>query len=111
MIHRDFDPTPNLWSRLTTAEGSSLCEKLDAAVPGEWDLTLEVLPQILLPSGFVLASGLDVTLKARLQILGVIREGVGTAATYADAADAAFAKAAEMFGCTMQTSTSKETPQ
>ena len=57
-------------------EANTVRERLDAVVPGEWDLTLELLPPV---------AGLEedanqgpCSFKARLQILGVIREDVGT---------------------------------
>ena len=65
-------------------------------MPGEWDLTLELLPTI---------TGLDedanqgaCSFKARLQILGVIREDVGTGKDYKQAATDAFKRAAVRFG-------------
>ncbi|PYP75559.1 MAG: hypothetical protein DMD35_21140 [Gemmatimonadetes bacterium] len=68
-------------------EANTVRERLDAVVPGEWDLTLELLPPV---------TGLDedanqgaCSFKARLQILGVIREDVGTGA---------FKRAAVRFG-------------
>jgi len=77
-------------------EANTVRERLDAVVPGEWDLTLELLPTI---------SGLDedanqgaCSFKARLQILGVIREDVGTGKDYKQAATDAFKRAAVRFG-------------
>jgi hypothetical protein len=71
-------------------------ERLDSVVPGEWDLTLELLPPL---------TGLDedanqgaCSFKARLQILGVIREDVGTGKDYKQAATDAFKRAAVRFG-------------
>jgi hypothetical protein len=71
-------------------------ERLDSVVPGEWDLTLELLPPV---------TGLDddanqgaCSFKARLQILGVIREDVGTGKDYKQAATDAFKRAAVRFG-------------
>src|ERR687889_6419 len=65
-------------------EANTVRERLDAVVPGEWDLTLELLPAV---------TGLDedanqgaCSFKARLQILGVIREDVGTGKDYKQAA-------------------------
>jgi hypothetical protein len=69
-------------------------ERLDGVVPGEWDLTLELLPS--------LAGTTDewslCSFKARLQILGVIREDVGTGRDYKSAATDAFKRAAVRFG-------------
>jgi hypothetical protein len=75
-------------------EANTVRERLDAVVPGEWDLTLELLPQI---------PGVDddtsaCSFKARLQILGVIREDVGTGRDYKQAATDAFKRAAVRFG-------------
>src|SRR5829696_4193560 len=77
-------------------EANTVRERLDAVVPGEWDLTLELLPTV---------TGLDedanqgaCSFKARLQILGVIREDVGTGKDYKQAATDAFKRAAVRFG-------------
>ena len=75
-------------------EANTVRERLDQVVPGEWDLTLELLPQ--LPNeedGGVLCG-----FKARLQIQGVIREDVGTGRDYKMAATDAFKRAAVRFG-------------
>ena len=77
-------------------EANTVRERLDSVVPGEWDLTLELLPMV---------TGLDedanqgaCSFKARLQILGVIREDVGTGKDYKQAATDAFKRAAVRFG-------------
>lgn len=77
-------------------EANTVRERLDSVVPGEWDLTLELLPTV---------AGLDddanqgaCSFKARLQILGVIREDVGTGKDYKQAATDAFKRAAVRFG-------------
>lgn len=75
-------------------EANTVRERLDAVVPGEWDLTLELLPQI---------TGIDendavCSFKARLQVLGVIREDVGTGRDYKSASTDAFKRAAVRFG-------------
>ena len=77
-------------------EANTVRERLDGVVPGEWDLTLELLPAVV---------GLDedanqgaCSFKARLQILGVIREDVGTGKDYKQAATDAFKRAAVRFG-------------
>src|SRR6187551_4108603 len=65
-------------------EANTARERLDAVVPGEWDLTLELLPPIPgLDDG---GDGAACSFKARLQILGVIREDVGTGRDYKAAA-------------------------
>lgn len=68
--------------------------RLDSVVPGEWDLTLEVLPPIPTDQG----GEATVSFKARLQILGVIREDVGTGRDYKSASSDAFKRAAVRFG-------------
>lgn len=77
-------------------EATFVWARLDAVVPGEWDSTLELLPPI---------TGLDedanqgaASFKCRLQILGVIREDVGTGKDYKQAATDAFKRAAVRFG-------------
>jgi len=77
-------------------EANTVRERLDAVVPGEWDLTLELLPPV---------AGLEddanqgpCSFKARLQIRGVIREDVGTGKDYKQAATDAFKRAAVRFG-------------
>ena len=77
-------------------EANTARERLDAVVPGEWDLTLELLPP--LPGMDDGADGAACSFKARLQILGVIREDVGTGRDYKSAATDAFKRAAVRFG-------------
>ena len=74
-------------------DANTVRERLDSVVAGEWDLTLELLP--------TLASDEDeatCSFKARLQILGVIREDVGTGRDYKAAATDAFKRAGVRFG-------------
>jgi hypothetical protein len=75
-------------------EANTVRERLDGVVPGEWDLTLELLPALLGEGNEDSAC----TFKARLQILGVIREDVGTGRDYKQAATDAFKRAAVRFG-------------
>ena len=75
-------------------EANTVRERLDGVVPGEWDLTLELLPALDAPGSEETAC----TFKARLQILGVIREDVGTGRDYKQAATDAFKRAAVRFG-------------
>jgi hypothetical protein len=75
-------------------EANTVRERLDAVVPGEWDLTLELLPPKPDEDG-VLS---DCSFKARLQILGVIREDVGTGKDYKAASTDAFKRAGVRFG-------------
>jgi hypothetical protein len=77
-------------------EANTARERLDAVVPGEWDLTLELLPP--LPSVDDGNESGNCSFKARLQILGVIREDVGTGRDYKAAATDAFKRAAVRFG-------------
>ena len=75
-------------------EANTVRERLDSVVPGEWDLTLELLPTI--PGED--PDGAQCSFKARLQILGVIREDVGTGRDYKQASTDAFKRAAVRFG-------------
>lgn len=75
-------------------EANTVRERLDTVVPGEWDLTLEMLPQIHGSDD----SDSACAFKARLQVLGVIREDVGTGRDYKQAATDAFKRAAVRFG-------------
>ena len=74
-------------------EANTVRERLDSVVPGEWDLTLDLLPA--LPG---VDSDASCSFKARLQILGVIREDVGTGKDYKQAATDAFKRSAVRFG-------------
>jgi hypothetical protein len=78
-------------------DANTVRERLDGVVPGEWNLTLDLLPPMphideQLPEPPVCA------FKARLQILGVVREDVGTGRDYKAAATDAFKRAAVRFG-------------
>ncbi len=75
-------------------EANTVRERLDGVVPGEWDLTLELLPTLPAEDHDESAC----SFKARLQILGVIREDVGTGRDYKQAATDAFKRAAVRFG-------------
>jgi hypothetical protein len=75
-------------------EANTVRERLDAVVPGEWDLTLDLLPAIISDE----SEGAQCSFKARLQILGVIREDVGTGRDYKSASTDAFKRAAVRFG-------------
>jgi hypothetical protein len=76
-------------------EANTVRERLDTVVPGEWDLTLELLPSLPARDD---TEGAVCSFKARLQILGVIREDVGTGYDYKTAATDAFKRAAVRFG-------------
>jgi hypothetical protein len=75
-------------------EANTVRERLDQTVPGEWDLTLELMPTIAGDDG----DGPLCSFKARLQILGVIREDIGTGRDYKQASTDAFKRAAVRFG-------------
>ncbi len=75
-------------------EANTVRERLDSVVPGEWDLTLELLPPLPAADD----EGNLCSFKARLQILGVIREDVGTGRDYKSAATDAFKRASVRFG-------------
>ena len=75
-------------------DANTVRERLDTVVPGEWDLTLELLPTLVVDE----PEESRCSFKARLQILGVIREDVGTGRDYKSAATDAFKRAAVRFG-------------
>ena len=75
-------------------DANTVRERLDGVVPGEWDLTLELLPTLASDEH----DEATCSFKARLQILGVIREDVGTGRDYKAAATDAFKRAAVRFG-------------
>lgn len=77
-------------------DANTVRERLDGVVPGEWDLTLDLLPP--LAGGDDAGEAMSCSFKARLQILGVIREDVGTGRDYKQAATDAFKRAAVRFG-------------
>jgi Rad52/22 family double-strand break repair protein len=77
-------------------EANTARERLDRVVPGAWDLTLELLPT--LPVADDEGGGQACSFKARLQVLGVVREDVGTGRDYKAAATDAFKRAAVRFG-------------
>lgn len=89
----------NLWVQLADGNNedlglSEIRERLDKVVAGEWDLVLEALP----PIPELIGSGTRCSFKARLQILGVIREDVGSGGSYEEAAENAFRRVAVKFG-------------
>jgi hypothetical protein len=77
-------------------EANTVRERLDAVVPGEWDLTLDLLPPVQNLEDA--AESAACAFKARLQILGVVREDVGTGKDYKQASTDAFKRAAVRFG-------------
>jgi hypothetical protein len=76
-------------------EASTVRERLDSVVPGEWNLTLELLPTLSATDESIDA---PFAFKARLQILGVVREDVGAGKDYKQASTDAFKRAAVRFG-------------
>lgn len=76
-------------------EANTVRERLDSVLAGEWDLTLDLLPTLV---GQDENGEQTCSFKARLQILGVIREDVGTGRDYKSAATDAFKRAAVRFG-------------
>lgn len=74
-------------------EANTVRERLDAVVPGEWDVTLTPLPNMAGED-----RSLEYAFKARLQVLGVVREDVGQGRDYKQAATDAFKRAAVRFG-------------
>jgi hypothetical protein len=77
-------------------EANTVRERLDDVVPGEWDLTLELLPTVVTTDESTETG--PCSFKARLQILGVIREDIGTGKDYKQASTDAFKRAAVRFG-------------
>jgi hypothetical protein len=75
-------------------EANTVRERLDNVVPGEWDLTLTPLPSLVADD----PTENHCSFKARLQVLGVVREDVGTGRDYKQAATDAFKRAAVRFG-------------
>ncbi|HET7621401.1 MAG TPA: Rad52/Rad22 family DNA repair protein [Gemmatimonadaceae bacterium] len=78
-------------------DAQTVRERLDSVVPGEWNLTIELLPtpgagENDFPEPAACA------FKARLQILGVVREDVGTGKDYKQASTDAFKRVAVRFG-------------
>ncbi|MBK5188582.1 MAG: hypothetical protein JJD97_10055, partial [Gemmatimonadaceae bacterium] len=79
-------------------DANTVRERLDSVVPGEWNLTMEVLPAIAPVEDGEASEGNRFAFKARLQILGVVREDVGTGKDYKQAATDAFKRVAVRFG-------------
>src|SRR5687767_4157660 len=75
-------------------EANTVRDRLDTVVPGEWDLTVELLPAVPGEDG----DSPQYAFKARLQVLGVIREDIGMGRDYKQASTDAFKRAAVRFG-------------
>ena len=81
---------------VASIEAGTVRERLDAVVPGGWNLTMEMLPP---PGGHDDSSDAAAfAFKARLEILHVVREDVGTGKDYKLASTDAFTRAAVRFG-------------
>ena len=78
-------------------DANTVRDRLDSVVPGEWNLMLEPLPPLAGHDEGALEQT-PAAFKARLQILGVVREDVGTGRDYKQAATDAFKRAAVRFG-------------
>jgi hypothetical protein len=78
-------------------EANTVRDRLDAVVPGEWELSLEMLPPLSLADD---GDGTPTmcAFKARLRVQGVVREDVGMGRDYKAAATDAFKRAAVRFG-------------
>lgn len=79
-------------------DANTVRERLDGVVPGEWNLTLELLPPLGDGDDDHLPEQNRCAFKARLQILGVVREDVGTGKDYKQASTDAFKRVAVRFG-------------
>jgi diadenosine tetraphosphatase ApaH/serine/threonine PP2A family protein phosphatase len=80
-------------------EANTVRDRLDSVVPGEWNLTIELLPPpAAADDDNALPDQQRCAFKARLQILGVVREDVGTGRDYKQAATDAFKRVAVRFG-------------
>jgi hypothetical protein len=77
-------------------EANTVRERLDAVVPGEWDLTLEPLPPVAVVDEDANMGACN--FKAKLQILGVIREDCGTGKDWKQASTDAMKRVAVRFG-------------
>jgi hypothetical protein len=82
--------------RYTTA--TVVHDRLDAIVPGEWDLTLEALTPTKNGEDRDGNARYLYHVKARLQILGVIREDIGSGRDWKAASSDAFKRVAVRFG-------------
>lgn len=82
-------------------EANTVRERLDTVVPGEWDLTIDPLPvrEVANRDGVVEGDpDTAFSFKARLQVLGVIREDVGHGKDWKQASTDAFKRVAVRFG-------------
>ena len=102
MIHRRDDEHPsklNIWTRLAEPKAAwptleDFRDRLDSVVPGEWDMVFENISQ---------RASTNYVIKCRVQVLGVIREGVGEDMRPKVAREVAFREACALFGIGRQT--------
>lgn len=93
IVSRDGKPFARF---VASVQANTIRERLDAVIPGNWDLTLDLLPPG--PAAEESAEPAACAFKARLQVLGVVREDVGTGKDYKQAATDAFRRAGVRFG-------------
>jgi hypothetical protein len=79
-------------------DAQTVRERLDSVVPGEWNLTIELLPTPPGAGENDFPEPASCAFKARLQILGVVREDVGMGKDYKQASTDAFKRVAVRFG-------------
>lgn len=79
-------------------DAQTVRERLDSVVPGEWNLTIELLPTPAGAGDNDFPEPANCAFKARLQILGVVREDVGVGKDYKQASTDAFKRVAVRFG-------------
>jgi len=96
-FRRDSDPIqrgPKIFARAVAfVSAQAVQRRLDQYFAGDWQSELTLLPERANDDGEV-----EVALKARLTILGLSREDVGTGTTYKNAASDALKRAAVRFG-------------
>jgi hypothetical protein len=73
-------------------------DRLDSVVPGEWELSLEMLPPLSVADDVEGGTTTMCAFKARLRVRGIVREDVGHGRDYKVAATDAFKRAAVRFG-------------
>ena len=79
-------------------DAQTVRERLDSVVPGEWNLTIDLLPAPPGAGENDFPEPAACAFKARLQILGVVREDVGQGKDYKQASTDAFKRVAVRFG-------------
>jgi hypothetical protein len=79
-------------------EANTVRDRLDSVVPGEWELSLEMLPPLSIVDDVEGGTSTMYAFKARLRVRGIVREDVGHGRDYKVAATDAFKRAAVRFG-------------